>query len=205
MLVFGDWLSKLSQELDFIWLSDCPGWRSQNLQDDSVKPLDNELFASSDFWSLLSRPLWHWPFSQDDFCLAVFFYSALTPICTLHGNIEDYEAVLFPGNAWIHVDIFRKLILLWYQTVLESTVPRAIRMPSQQPWIMFCVTRPFCFIIPVDCSTWALLGLPCRPENLGLALGNLLQIWTSMQYVSKRPKKKKKPQNPNRVNWFWSF
>jgi len=23
----------------------------------------------------------------------------------LHGNIEDYEVVIFPGNAWIHVDI----------------------------------------------------------------------------------------------------
>ena len=33
------WLNKLTQGSNFLWISACPGWRIQNLQD-SVKPLD---------------------------------------------------------------------------------------------------------------------------------------------------------------------
>lgn len=59
--------------------------------------------------------------------------------------------------------------------VLESTVPRATRRPSLQAWILFGVMGPFLYV----CGLWDyldLLGLPYRPEDLGLGLGNLLQI-----------------------------
>jgi len=97
-------LSKLTQELDFIWISDDPGWRSQNLQDDSVKPLDIMNYSVH----LSSGPSCLAHSDTDPFLRmtsAWLFSLQCTPICTLHGNIEDYEVVIFPGNAWIHVDI----------------------------------------------------------------------------------------------------
>lgn len=41
--------------------------------------------------------------------------------------------------------IFTLVILM--ETVLENTVPRAIRRPSQQAWLLFGVMGPFCFIL----------------------------------------------------------
>lgn len=120
-------------------------------------------------------------FSQDDVCLAVVSRVVFTPSCTLHGHSEDDEAVMLLGNAWIQADIqdiYSHIILM--ETVLENTVPRAIRRPSQQAWLLFGVLGPFCFI-PVHCRiTWYLLGLPYMPEDLELSSDNLLQILTSM-------------------------
>ena len=64
--------------------------------------------------------------------MAVFSRVLFTPSCTLHGHSEDDEAVMLPGNAWIQADIqdiYSHIILM--ETVLENTVPRAIRRPSQ--------------------------------------------------------------------------
>ena len=120
-------------------------------------------------------------FSQDDVCLAVFSRVLFGPSCTLHGHSEVDEAVMLPGNAWIQAgiqDIYSHTILM--ETVLENTVPRAIRRPSQQAWLLFGVMGPFCFT-PVHCRiTWHLLGLLYMPEDLELSSENCLEILTSM-------------------------